>query len=208
MGSRAIRPRFNAWVLAALDGAMDRRYGALKRRLLAEVPPRLVEIGPGSGANLRYYPRGTQVVAFEPGEAMCRRLIRRAEAEGIALDLHPAGAEVMDLPDESVSLVVGTLVLCTVGEPGAVLAEVRRVLVPGGRFVFLEHVLSPRRGPIRGLQRLVRRPWSWAFEGCDVCRQTGSLIAEAGFRSLECEELLVRSPLLPIASQLAGVATR
>jgi len=208
MATPRLRARFNAWLLAILDGAMDRRYGALKRRLLGEVPRRLVEIGPGSGANLRYYPRGIQVVAFEPGIGMHPRLTRRAEAAGIELDIRPRGAEVMDLADCSVSLVVGTLVLCTAANPAAVLAEIRRVLVPGGRLVFVEHVLSPRKGPLRGLQRLVRAPWGWAFEGCDVCRQTDTLLAEAGFGSVECERFAVRSPLLPIVPHIAGVATR
>jgi hypothetical protein len=81
-----IRGRFNAWFLASLDGYMHWKYSAIKAGLLAGAPPVVVELGPGPGANLRYLPRGTKLIAIEPNRHMHPLLQRKAEALGIELD--------------------------------------------------------------------------------------------------------------------------
>ena len=203
-----IRDRLNAWFLGAAERAMHRTYGRRKRELFADLPPTVVEVGPGAGANFRYYAPGTRVIGFEPNRALHGRLRQAAERHGLALDLRAYGAESLDLPDASADAVVATLVLCTVPDPRQVLAEVRRVLRPGGRLLFIEHVAAPAGSALRALQRIVRRPWRWVSEGCCVDRDTAAALAEAGFGSLRVERFRLASPLPPVAPHIAGEAVR
>ncbi len=116
-------------------------------------------------------------------------------------------AERTDLPDASADVVVSSLVLCSVTDVDRVLAEVRRVLRPGGRFVFVEHVAAPDGTVLRRLQGWVRRPWAWLFEGCSCERDLGTALRSAGFGSVDLEAYRLRSPFLPFNPQIAGVAT-
>ena len=116
--------------------------------------------------------------------------------------------EHIDLPDASVETVICSLVLCTVGDPGAVLAEIRRILTPGGRFGFAEHVAAKPRTPTRFLQRVLRRPWAWVFEGCSCERDLRGLIAAAGFATVDITTFRIDSPLIPFNPHIAGTADR
>lgn len=200
-----IRSRFNAWLLAMLDGYMHRKYAALKSRLLAEVPAVVVELGPGAGANFRYLPAGTHLIAVEPNRAAHAILRRRANECGIELDLRELAGERLDLPTASVDFVFCSLVLCSVDDPVKVLAEVRRVLRPAGRFVCIEHVAAQPGSMIRALQQLLARPWHWLFDGCHLCRDTGSLLRSAGFASVEVHAIVLPTVLLPIRQQIVAV---
>lgn len=203
-----VRDRFNAWLLASSEETMHRQYGRRKRELFAGLPPALVEIGPGAGANFRYYPPGTRVIAFEPNPAIHGRLRQAAVRWGIELDLRAESAAALDLPDGSADAVVSTLVLCMVPDPRRAVAEVHRVLRPGGRFLFIEHVAAPAGSALRVLQRIVRRPWRWLSEGCCVDRDTAAVLAAAGFTSLRVERFRLRTPLLPVRPHIAGEAVR
>jgi Methyltransferase domain len=118
-----VRGRFNAWLLGALDDYMHAKYGEAKSRLFTGAPPVVLEIGPGSGANMRYYTPGTRVIAIEPNVRMHERLRRRAENFGLALDIHSVGAEHLDVETGSLDLACATLVLCSVANPTAVVAK-------------------------------------------------------------------------------------
>ena len=189
MTDHPVRGRFNAWVLDAIDGYMHRTYGALKAQLFADLPDTIVELGAGSGANFRYYPRGTRVIAVEPNVRMHQRLRRRASRAGLTLDLREVAGETLPFVTGSVGFVCASLVLCSVSDPERVVSEVRRVLEPGGRFVCLEHVGAPRGSAVAALQRAIRRPWRWVFEGCDLCNHTPAVLESAGFRSVEITPL-------------------
>ena len=132
-----VRGPFNAAFFWLTRGVLDRLLGPHKQRVFADLPDSVVELGSGVGANLRYLRPGTHLVAVEPNPAMHRRLRREASRRGVQLDLHPVAAERLDLADASADVVLSSLVLCSVSEPVRVLAEVRRVLRPGGRFVFV-----------------------------------------------------------------------
>lgn len=201
-----VRGRLNAAALRALDAYAHRLVGERKQRLFAELPGRIVEIGPGTGANLRYFRRGTELVAIEPNVHMHGPLRAAARHRGIALDLRGETAERLSLPDAGADVVVSTLVLCTVPDPAAAVREIRRVLRPGGRLLFLEHVRADA-GSGR-VQRLFAPPWHWFFEGCDVLRDTERLIRDAGFASVDLQRYHLRSALLPINPQIAGTAVR
>lgn len=202
----AVRGRLNAWVLDAVEGAMHRTYGALKTQLFSGHPDTLVELGPGAGANLRYYRPGTRVIAIEPNVRMHPRLRARAEQLGLRLELHAAGAESLDFADASVAMVTCSLVLCSVGSPERVVAEVRRVLAPGGRFACLEHVIAPPGTPTRAVQHAIRRPWRWLFEGCDLCNRTEAVVRAAGFARVDIEHLRLSAQLGPVRYHIAGTA--
>ena len=96
--------------------------------------------------------------------------------------------------------------LCSVHDVPATLAEVRRILRPGGTFRFVEHVVAEPGTATRAAQRLLRRPWAWTFEGCSCERDLERDIRAAGFDRVEVERYRIRSPFLPFNTQIAGVA--
>jgi ubiquinone/menaquinone biosynthesis C-methylase UbiE len=202
-----IRGRLNSWFLAAAEKTMHREYGDRKLCIFGDLPPVIIELGPGSGANFRYYPPGTRVVAVEPNPMMLKRMYAQADRHGVEIDLRHAGAEGMELKSESADLVVSTLVLCSVRDPEQVLSEVRRVLKPGGRFAFLEHVAAEPGSRLRKVQETVRRPWAWLGEGCQLNRDTAGTIQAAGFSDLHLERF-DGSGRTPYQPHISGFAVR
>jgi SAM-dependent methyltransferase len=201
-----VRGRLNALFFGVLDGYLDHLLRAHKQQIFRDLPPTVVELGAGTGANLRYLPPGTRLVAVEPNPAMHPRLRARAARAGVDLELHTTVGERLDLPDASADMVISSLVLCTVTDPEAVVAEVRRVLRPGGRYAFLEHVAAPERSALRRLQRAVRRPWGWFFEGCSCERDLRTIVEDGGFARTAITGYRLRGPFLPAGPQIAGVA--
>ena len=204
------RSRFNAWFFRAFDSYINHITAGHKRMAFAGIEgDRVVELGAGVGANFAHLPVGVTVVAVEPGEAMHDALRRRAAERGVELELVGARAERLPLPDASVDEVICSLVLCTVEDPEATVAEVRRILRPGGRFRFVEHVAAPSWSPRRWLQHGLRGPWSWLFEGCDLCRDTGALVERSGFSMVHVRRgRLRRSAFIPVNTVVSGVAVR
>ena len=177
-----------------------------KAKVFADIPPIVVELGAGVGANVRYLPAGARLIAIEPNPYMHTRLRRAARRRGLDLEIRSVVGEQIDLPDASVEAVISSLVLCTVRDPAAVLAEIRRILLPGGRFSFAEHVAAKQHTPTRWSQRILRRPWAWAFEGCSCERDLATVIESAGFTSVDIFPYRIRSPFLPFNTHIAGTA--
>lgn len=202
-----LRGPFNSWILGLLEVHFHRGLGDVRAELLATLHGDVLEVGAGNGPTLRYLP-GTvrRVHAVEPNRHFHRRLQRAAEQHDVDLVVHPTVGEAIDLPDDSVDAAVVSWVLCTVGDPDAVLAEIRRVLRPAGRLVFFEHVRAPSHTAVHRVQRAVRRPWKWLFEGCHTDRDIGAALDRAGFASVEFLDVAVPTPFVPIRTQIAGVA--
>ena len=198
---------FNAAFFRTLGPVIELSTGRRKRRVFAGLPPEVVELGPGVGANLRHLPAGTMLIGIEPNHAMHAQLRTAARRRGIRLDLRERMAEQTGLPDASADAVISSLVLCSVQDPDAVLAEVRRILRPGGAFRFAEHVVAPRRGLTRLAQRVLRRPWGWTFEGCSCERDLEGAIRAAGFATVEVERFRIHTPFIPFNTHIAGIAT-
>lgn len=205
--ANAVRGPLNALFFTVFDGYINRLLASRKSKLFAGLPHAIVELGAGVGANFRYLQPGTAVTAIEPNPHMHKGLRRTAGRFGIDLRIVASGAEAIDLPDDSVDAVICTLVLCTVEHPEHVLSEVTRILRPGGRFMFLEHVAAPEGHWRRGLQDVLHRPWRFCFEGCNTNRETAGLIKAAGFRELDIEEYKMSGPFVPVNTQIAGGAT-
>jgi SAM-dependent methyltransferase len=143
---------------------------------------RTLEIGAGTGLNVPYYPPSvTDLVFTEPEPAMARRLRRRAVAAaagagsgagaGVRAEVVEAGAEALPFADDAFDTAVSTMVLCTVSDPEAALAELRRVLRPGGSLLFIEHVRADEPRAARR-QRRLERPWAVFAGGCRCTRDT------------------------------------
>jgi len=201
-----VRGRFNAAFFHAIDPILERSLGPRKRAVFGRLPRQVVEIGSGAGANLRYLPDGGTLIAIEPNRYMHEPLRDAARGHHVNLDLRERMAEDTGLPDDSVDTVISSLVLCSVTDLEAVLAEIRRILKPGGTFRFIEHVAADEGTVTRGAQRLFRRPWAWTFEGCSCERDLEHAVRTAGFASVDVEAYRVHTPLLPFNTQIAGIA--
>jgi ubiquinone/menaquinone biosynthesis C-methylase UbiE len=160
----------------------------MRRDLLCQARGRVLELGSGTGLNLELYPREglDSLVLTEPDPHMARQLRRRVAEIGASVELMEAGAESLPFADDSFDTVVVTLVLCTVPDQPAALREIARVLAPGGRLLFLEHVRSPEPGLARWQDRL-EKPWRFLGDGCHCNRDTVAAISTAGFELGELE---------------------
>jgi SAM-dependent methyltransferase len=180
----------------------------MRRELLSGARDRTLEVGAGTGANLGLYPAEVgELVLSEPDEHMLKRLRAKLTGGGRAATLVPAAAESLPFEDASFDTVVFTLALCTVPDPTAAIAEAARVLRPGGRLLFLEHVRSDDPGLARWQDRL-ERPWRFLADGCHCNRDTVALVERS---SLELgavdRSALPKTP--PIITPLAcGSATK
>ena len=200
-----VRAWANAKFFESMDWYLHRRLGARKKALFADLPPVVVELGSGAGASMRYLAPGSRLLAIEPNPHAHDALRRNAARYGIDLEIREERAESTGLASASVDAVICTLVLCTVEDQAAALAEVHRILRPGGRFVFIEHVGSGP-GPIRALQRLLRRPWRYVFDGCCLDRDTAATIAATGFADVRIEHYRLGGVFVPVWPQISGVA--
>jgi ubiquinone/menaquinone biosynthesis C-methylase UbiE len=166
----------------------ERRGNAARRaHLNGQAEGRVVELGAGTGLNLAHYRPDVELVVTEPHEPMARRLERRLASSTRAARVIQAPAEALPLPDDFADTIVSTLVLCTVEDLGGALAEARRVLRPGGRLLFIEHVAAEEGSRLYRWQRRLHGVWQGFACGCNTDRRTEDAIRAAGF---EIEELV------------------
>ncbi len=154
--------------------------GELRGDLLAGAQGTVVEIGAGTGLNFHHYPAGVEVLATEPDPHMFRRAEKAARAARGAVSLKRAPAESLPFPNSSVDTVVSTLVLCSVRDQTITLAEIGRVLRPGGSLLLLEHVRSHDPTLARKQDAHELRHVRFAG-GCHPNRDTLASVAAAGF---------------------------
>jgi ubiquinone/menaquinone biosynthesis C-methylase UbiE len=174
--------------------------------VLAGARGRTLEIGAGTGLNLPHYPDAvTELVATEPVDAMAVRLERRAAGADRAIQVVAASAEDLPFDDDSFDTVVSTMVICTVEDPDRALAEIRRVLKPDGRVLFLEHGLADDPKVARW-QRRLNPVWNPIAVGCNLTRPVREMLVQAGFRIDEVEEYYLPRTPAPVGFQSRGVA--
>jgi len=193
-----------AWFMARGGDKYDGMVQGRKRDLLGNLQGTLVEIGSGTGPNLRYLPPELRIIGVEPNPFMHRHFLEEARNQGRRAHLVQGLAESLPLPDASVDAVLSTLVLCSVGRIEPVLAEVLRILKPGGCFLFVEHVGAPEGTWLRRVQRWVKPVWRRIGEGCEPDRNTGQFLHAAGFQHVSFSRFSLPLPL--VAPHIAGVA--
>lgn len=172
--------------------AVAERAGASEHRdrLLAGLHGRVVEIGAGNGLNFAHYPATvTEVVAVEPEPYLRARAAEAASTAPVHVMVLDGTADAIPLPDQSVDCGIASLVLCSVADQAAALAELHRVIRPDGELRFYEHVAADDPRWARR-QRRSDRVWSWFAGGCHITRHTENAIAAAGFNIETCDRFL------------------
>jgi ubiquinone/menaquinone biosynthesis C-methylase UbiE len=197
-----------AWAMGRSDTAMAKAYGKLKRELFHGLTGTVVELGPGAGANFRYFRPGVLIVGVEPNAYMQPYLAAKAEEHGLDFQLIQGFGEDIQMADGTADAVVSTLVLCSVYHPKRVVEEIHRVLKPGGRFVFIEHVAAPEGSFTRRCQRWVKPVWRYLGDGCCPDRETWRLFDEAGFSSVHLEDRHIKVGLPLMTRHIHGYAVK
>ncbi len=185
-------------------------FQAWRAELLTGLSGTVLEVGAGTGANLAHYPAAVErLVLTEPEPAMLNQLrdhLDRVDPD-IEVEVRRASASSLPVGDDEVDAVVVTLVLCSVPDQAAVLAEVQRVLRPGGRLVFLEHVAAEDRPDRLTWQRRLDPVWHHVAGGCRLTRRTEAAIADAGFALGEVTRESARKAAPVVRPTIRGVAT-
>ncbi|REE99939.1 class I SAM-dependent methyltransferase [Thermomonospora umbrina] len=189
---------------------MERRLAAHRRSLLDGLTGRVIEVGAGPGANFAHYPpEVTGVLAVEP-EPHLRGLAQTAARHApVPVEVIDGIAERLPADDASCDAAVASLVLCSVTDPAAALAEMRRVLKPGGRLRFFEHVAAEAPARRRVQKSLDATVWPLLGGGCHAGRDTAGAIERAGFTLTHLERLGRADTGMPFpaAPQIIGTAT-
>ncbi len=184
-----------------------RGYGRLRASVLADASGRLLILGLGPGHDLAHLPAAvTSVVAVEPDPSM--RSLARGRVAACAVPVTVLSADAHDLPlaDGSVDAVLCACVLCSVAQPTRALAELRRVLIPGGRLLLLEHVAAPPGHWVGRLQQLLNPTWGRAAGGCSIRRDTMGAVEAAGFDVADVRSTMVWPNIPPVAPTVLGTA--
>ncbi len=165
----------------ALGRAQEAGLADIRREVLSGARGAVLEIGAGTGLNLASYPREgiTRIVVTEPNHAMAKRIAAKIPLAPAPVEVVEAPGERLPFDDATFDTVVGTLVLCEPPDPAAVVAEVARVLKPGGHYLFLEHVRSDDPGLARTQDRLAPL-WRTVSGGCSCNRTTLATIESSG----------------------------
>lgn len=181
-----------------------------RAELLERARGEVLEIGAGTGANLPFYTSEVdRLVLTEPDDHMRARLqMRLPAARAGRVEALPAPVDALPFGDASFDAVVSTLVLCSVPDVSRALAEIRRVLRPGGRLLFLEHVAADDRPERLAWQRRLEPLWSRISGNCHVTRRTAEAIRDAGFTIESVKRESVRKALPIMRPSVRGAARR
>ena len=192
-----------------MSGTEEAGLRDTRHDLVAGARGDVLEIGAGTGLNFGHYVPGqvTRVVATEPDAHMARRARKAAAGAPVPIDVREASATELPFDDASFDTVVCTLVLCTVPDPGRAVSEVERVLRPGGKLLFLEHVRATDPGTAKWQDRL-ERPWGVLGAGCHPNRDTLATLGASGLDVAEFRrEKLPKSPPI-VRPMVVGAATK
>lgn len=183
----------------------DAGLGALRRELLDAASGRVLEIGSGTGTNIAFYgPSVESLTMTEPETPMLRRLERKASEQVPQASVVRAPAEQLPFDDGSFDTVVSTLVLCGVDDQLRALAELRRVLRPGGQLLFLEHVRAEDVGLARTQDRM--NGLNRFLVGCECNRTTRTSIEASGFEITKLDETTMQRVPKFVAPLIVGAA--
>jgi ubiquinone/menaquinone biosynthesis C-methylase UbiE len=203
-------PLFARLYLRMTAGRKSRGEDEYRRKLLAGLSGRVIEVGAGGGLNFSFYPATVdQVLAVEPEPLLRKAASKSAEHASVPVEVVDGVSGMLPAEDASFDAGVASLVLCSVRDQQRALAEFRRVIRPGGQLRFYEHVVAQRPAAVL-LQRLADATfWPRVAGGCHLSRNTGAAIEQAGFtiHSSERFPFTPGAPIPPIP-HILGVATR
>ncbi len=198
---RHLFPRLMDW---SLRGAQHAEY---RRTALLESSGHVLEIGFGTWLNLPHYPKSVDAVTGVDRERMLeRKVARRVAAAGVPVrQLHLDAASGLPFTSDEFDTVVSTWTLCSIGDLGTALAEIRRVLKPAGQFLFMEHGRSDRRAVAR-LQDMLDPVQNVIGRGCHLNRKIDALLEQGGFEIVSLERFRMRSVPRLIGEVYRGAA--
>src|SRR5215469_2748100 len=192
-----VRHRIFAWLLARCGHKTDTYLAEHKLRLFAGVYGTILAIGPGAGVNLRHLSKaGIKWIGIEPNPYAHKHLLKEACRTGLEVELRHGTAEDLPANDVSVDFVISTLVLCSVENQDRSLQEVLRVLKPGGKLLFIEHVAAALGSRQRRIQTLVEPLWRQIADGCHPARDTTTALKCAGFETIAIREFAGPIPII------------
>jgi ubiquinone/menaquinone biosynthesis C-methylase UbiE len=175
----------------------NRQLVPYRKRVISAAQGRVLEIGIGSGANIPFYGSSSrEVIGLEPAPRLIAMAKHASSKSGLPVTLIEGSSEAIPLDSASVDTVVSTWTLCSIADAVVALQEMRRVLTPGGRFLFSEHGLAPDPGMQRW-QNWLDPAWKRLAGGCHLNRAINRLVEQAGFRieQLETGYLAGRNPM-------------
>jgi ubiquinone/menaquinone biosynthesis C-methylase UbiE len=168
-------------------GMRQQQLAALRARVVGQARGEVLEVGIGSGRNLPFYPRDVEgVLGIDPSPGLLAMAKPHTAWTHFPVRLRQAEAQDLPLDDRSIDTVVMTWTLCSIPDPARALAEIRRVLRPGGALLFIEHGQAPEAGVGRWQDRLTPL-WRRVAGGCHLNRPIDRLIKAAGLRLVELD---------------------
>ena len=180
---RAFAALYDRGLKATEEGGLRQ----MRRELLSQASGRTVDLGAGTGVNLDLYPETvSELVMVEPDPHMIKQLRAKAAGRG-GVEILEASAQALPFADDSFDTAVFTLVLCTVPDPELALHEAARVLKPGGKLLFIEHVRADEAG-LAGWQDRLEKPWRFLADGCHCNRDTVRMIEASPLRLERAEQ--------------------
>lgn len=183
---------------------------AWREELLADSNGDVLEVGAGTGANLAYYPETiNKLIISEPDEFMRKRLIEKLKSLDIKnTSIKDFGMEDIDLADNSVDCVVSTLVCCSVNCPHKSLQQAYRVLKPGGKLIFMEHVAAENNPKRLKWQNRINPIWKFISGNCHTNRETEKYIKQAGFKIQQIQKASMRKAPPFVRPTIRGIAIK
>ena len=200
--------RFFAWAMATAAADYEGEIATRKQSLFEDLQGEVLEIGPGAGVNLSYLQPNSHWTGLEPNPYMHTYLRQEAEALGLNIDLRTATIGASGLADNSIDTVISTLVLCSVPNLTATINEILRILKPGGRFLFIEHVAAPAGTLLRQVQSGIRPLWQIIGDGCCPDRNIEQALQESGFSRMTCEAFDGPVPIAVVKPHIIGIAIK
>lgn len=183
-----------------------------KRRLFSHIKQSdlVMDIGMGTGPNLKYMPIGVEMIGLEPNVYMWPYAEQKAKQYGVSLQMIEGTVEQIPMKNESCDIVITTLTLCSVPDFDKAMKEIIRILKPGGKHIFIEHVIAGKNRPIlRAVQNVLNPLQVLLAEGCHLNRNTGLKLENAGFDEIEYEEFdakfnVIENLISPVRPHIAG----
>ena len=200
--------RFFAWAMATAAQGYETKMADRKQQLFDDLKGEVLELGPGAGPNLPYFNPRIHWLGLEPNPYMHQYLNQKAIELGLNIDVQAATLADTPIPDDSQDVVLCTLVLCSVPNLEATIQDILRILKPGGRFLFIEHVIAPSGSLLRQMQKGLGPLWQVIGDGCRLDRDTGKVIETSGFATVDYETFDAPVPIALVKPHILGVAVK